>query len=563
MKRVLSFIPLFLIILLSACHSESITPLFQGTATPVIVSRSTNSESALPVGSQILLNAQGGLLLENEIFTYDGTAWTSGQDIQWTEIQTETTITALYPTYTNHDYTSDNLYADGGLEDILIAQATLPGKENIHLQFRHLFSLLTLSFDTDLEENVQDIALSIPVKVSKVSPTDGTLTLADETHTVHQNNNGSNLYSFVVPPSESCTLVLLITLTDNSTHEVTFNPHTFQSGVSYECTISREDSRPGIRNAEDLIAFSQLINGTYTGEQTLADFGEETDGRMIYRLLADITLTEEECSRLSPIGMDSDLPFSDIFDGEGHTLSNLILSDEKYTGLFGHVSSTGTIQNLNISQASLTDPTTSKYTSVIVSNNYGIIDHCSVTNSTLHSVEGGYLGILCSMSAGTIINCHTQNNTVQVNANVTTGAITGVINGKILNCYSYQNKFTTQGSGFRVGGISGINNNQNTSVIRNCYVYHELSTKNWGSAIGTAYKVSIMDFYYNRGNLTYTSNSSTVTSNTAVYDSGFCVNSTPISQLLNEWIETTGSSEYPALTFKKWETAETGAPSLE
>lgn len=502
-------------------------------------------------------------MLENEIFTYDGTTWTSGQDIQWTEIQTETTITALYPTYTGHDYTSDNLYADGGLEDILIAQATLPGKENIHLQFRHLFSLLTLSFDTDLEENVQDIALSIPVKVSEVSPTDGTWTLADETHTVHQSNNGSNLYSFVVPPSESCTLVLLITLTDDSTHEVTFNPHTFQSGVSYECTISREDSRPGIRNAEDLIAFSQLINGTYTGEQTLADFGEETDGRMTYRLLADITLTEEECSRLSPIGMDSDLPFSDIFDGEGHTLSNLILSDEKYTGLFGHVSSTGTIQNLHISQASLTDPTTSKYTSVIVSNNYGIIDHCSVTNSTLHSVEGGYLGILCSMSAGTIINCHTQNNTVQVNANVTTGAITGVINGKILNCYSYQNKFTTQGSGFRVGGISGINNNQNTSVIRNCYVYHEQSTKNWGSAIGTAYKVSIMDFYYNRGNLTYTSNSSTVTSNTAVYDSSFCVNSTPISQLLNEWIETTGSSEYPALTFKKWETTETGAPSLE
>lgn len=504
-------------------------------------------------------------MLENEIFTYDGTTWTSGQDIQWTEIQTETTITALYPTYAGHDYTSDNLYADGGLEDILIAQATLPGKENIHLQFRHLFSLLTLSFDTDLEENVQDIALSIPVKVSKVSPTDGTWTLADETHTVHQSNNGSNLYSFVVPPSESCTLVLLITLTDDSTHEVTFNPHTFQSGVSYECTISREDSRPGIRNAEDLIAFSQLINGTYTGEQTLADFGEETDGRMTYRLLADITLTEEECSRLSPIGMDSDLPFSDIFDGEGHTLSDLILPDEntikRYTGLFGHVESAGVIRNLHITNASTIENPTCNHIGVIASSCSGTIDHCSVTNSELYSMQGGYTGLICSQSLGNTINCYTQGNTIHVKSTSMIGGIASAAYGNILNCFSRLNKFSTSGSGYRIGSIVGGNSKQLN--IENCYIYHNQSTSNWGAAIGQSTQVSIKDFYYNRGNVYYNGNSSMTTSNAQLYDSSYCIDSANISVLLNEWIETTGASEYPTLTFSKWKTTESGTPYME
>ena len=85
----------------------------------------------------------------------------------------------------------------------------------------------------------------------------------------------------------------------------------------YECNIVRLDSSPGIRTAEDLIAFSQLINKTYKGNKTLDDFGKQVNGEMIYSLCNDIELTEEDCNRLEPIGYHTDIPFSDTFDGKG------------------------------------------------------------------------------------------------------------------------------------------------------------------------------------------------------------------------------------------------------
>ena len=560
MKRILKLVPAFLFVLVYACNNEQAIPSYPLSSTYPILSRGDGDAASLPTGSQILLNANGGLFVENGIFIYNGSTWYNGQNLQWTDTPTETIITALYPIYENNNYTLDNLYSNGKLEDVLIAQDTLSKKGDINLQFKHLFSSLTLYFEPTLATSLQSLALSVPVQIEKVTPQNGTYSLTPHSHTILQNNDGSHEYTFILPPCVECTLSLLLTLTDGTSHEVSFSPHTFLSGSHYACNISQYDSRPGIRDAEDLIAFSQLINGTYKGEETLDSFGEMVNEQRVYRLLADITLTEEECDRLSPIGASSSTSFSDVFDGEGHTLSNLILPDQKYCGLFGHVASTGTIRNLHLNQASIVDDAaSSQYIGVVVANNNGIIDNCSVTHSTVSSIEKGYIGLISGLSSGTILNCCIQNNTINANNNSTTGAIVSSASGNILNCYTSKNTFVLKGSNHKIGSIAGTSTTRVALNIENCYIYHNQSTKYWGAAIGVAPSASIQNFYYNRGDVCYNPNATTTTLNTLIYDSNYCIDSIHISQLLNEWIQTTGATAFPNYTFNQWEIATDGS----
>lgn len=574
MERVLKFIPVFIFFLLVACNSEQADLSYPLSSTYPILSRGESDGTSLPTDSQILLNASGGLSVENEVFTYNGSTWTSGQDLRWTDIQTETTVTALYPTYTDNEYTSENLYAQGTLEDILIAQDTLPGKGEINLQFKHLFSSLTLSIEPTLKSNIQELVLSIPVIVEEVSPTDGSFTLTSTTHTVSQSILESNEYSFILPPCENCVLSLLISLKDGTSKEVTFNSHTFQSGIRYECYITSTDSRPGIRTATDLIDFSRLINGytPITEGRTLSEFGEEIDGVMTYRLLADIVLTEDDCAKLCPIGEDdglsnTDTYFSDTFDGEGHTISNLILSDRISnrigdSGLFSHIEETGIVKNIHIDNASSVISPICKYIGIIAAYNYGKIDNCSVSNSTLYSMKEGRIGTICALSEGVITNCYSYSNNLNGTETTYIGGIVAMANNMIINCYSYKNNFTPGSSSDNMGGMVGATTGDKLLNIRNCYIYQDQDTPYWYSAIGSTSKASIRSFYYNKGDLTggtlyYTPQ------NAEKYDVDFNFDGNHISTLLNNWIDTTGKESYSTYTFKRWKIADDGSACFE
>ena len=72
--------------------------------------------------------------------------------------------------------------------------------------------------------------------------------------------------------------------------------HTVRKGnifikkVIYECRLRDWITVPGIRSREDFITFYKIVNGMTTG--ALSKYGEEKDGKMIYRLLADIDLNK-------------------------------------------------------------------------------------------------------------------------------------------------------------------------------------------------------------------------------------------------------------------------------
>ena len=66
------------------CVSEPIVP----DTTPIIGNISTRgnsySENSLPVGSTALFNASGEIIIQNQLFTFDGNYWKGEEDIPWT-----------------------------------------------------------------------------------------------------------------------------------------------------------------------------------------------------------------------------------------------------------------------------------------------------------------------------------------------------------------------------------------------------------------------------------------------------------------------------------------------
>jgi hypothetical protein len=549
MKRVKEILLAIVLIIANACDSEQVLLSDHFPLTCSIQSRSENTPLSLPIGSQILLNAQGGLDIENEIFTYNGSTWENGNDYHWTTPEEETDITALYPTYPNNDYSLTHLYSTGELADVLIAQKTYAGKENITLQFKHLFSSLTINLDETLLENIKDIQLTIPVKVNRIFPQEGTFSIIEETHIITQGNHGESHYSFIIPPAEACVLTLTLIMKDNTIHEHELNPHTFQSGVQYECNVLKAEQRPGIRNAEQLIAFSQLINGGSSDKWELSDFGEEIDGEMVYRLLADITLSEVECNLLEPIGKNTS--FSNTFDGEGHAISNLkIKAQNGCGGLFSIVSSTGIIQNLNISNASgpIKVGAYSSGIGFIAGQCMGNIFNCHVSNSMLSNKESSYTGGIAGYTSGKIINSSVKNVTLESTTG-SLGILTGYLyNGNITNSYS-SNSTSTQ-SITHNGGICGYAKN---GTIANCYIHSNINVK--GQIVGTGEKSTITYCYCDQAPL-YNENKNCTTPKNYIYKTDFTAtsNNTPIHELLNQWI---GNDT----TYLRWK-ADTTLPAI-
>ena len=530
-----------------------------------VITRSTLVSESLPEGSVIMFHAEGGVNAD-KLLTYIGGEWKSDDSLYW-EIDSTTVYTALYPVYEDKTYSTDNLYANNGLEDVLIANDTLHKKQKIELAFRHLFSQLTIHVKPSIQEILEEIRLTTPITVTGISPESGSITLATDSYTTILPQNETGDYTFILPPMENKQLTLeLITSDGNYTKQLP--AYTFESNSCYECNIRFPI---GIRNAEDLIAFSKLINNkSYTGEKTLEDFGEQVGDETVYYLLADIELTEEECKRLMPIGYNNNYGFNDIFEGNNHTISNLTVPDRSnnssvytlYSGLFGYIASTSIVRNLHITNSmSINSPSCSQ-TGILSAVNYGTIINCSVKNSSITAGESSTaLSLICANNDGYIINCFTEGNSIKTGNDCKTGSIAGNATGHILNCYALNNTYTTK-SGSYTGGIAGMSNSNVPLTLANCYVYHSKSYTYFGAIVGYLRGATVDYAFYNTGSVYHSITTSTIT-HAYLYDSSYCVDSIPISTYLNEWIESEGKNNYPDISFRKWKTSEEGSVTFE
>ena len=551
MKPLRLFFYIFWISLLMGCVSEAIVP----NTTPIIGNISTRgnsySENSLPVGSTALFNASGEIIIQNQLFTFDGNYWKGEEDIPWTGTCTSTNLTALHPGKNGEYLITEQPYVNNELIDVLIAQATITNESKIDLDFKHLFSMLTIHIQSPLKDAVTEISLTAP-KVTKVNA-NGSLEISG-THTTTPTINTEGNYTFIIPYLEDCALTLTFTLNDQDTPISYPLTHTFLSGYKYECNVT-DKKKPGIYSAEDLIEFSRI----YNQGGNLSKFGEKQDNeKMTFYLLTDIDFSDINSYDLLPIGNNT--TFTDIFDGQGHSIKNLIIPDKKtninveteYSGLFGFIGREGIVKNLNIINASTVNDQTCKRVGGIASRNEGIIQDCSVQNSILKSASGGYVGGICAIlvSGSYIINCKSINNTITASSESQVGGIIGGHCGKILNCYTYDNSLIVN-SGSYTGGIVGSVSTTETLEIANCYVKNLRVNENQGAIIGTSQKNNFIfdNIFYNGGNII--ANKKTTYENVQQYQN-FSVDNKHISILLNEWIENTGKTKYQELTFKNW-----------
>ena len=557
MKLFRLFFCIFWISLLGGCVSEPMPPDTNSIVGSISTRGNNYPENTLPIGSTALFNTSGDIIIKNQIFTFDGNHWKGEEDIPWTGTTTSTNLTALYPAKNGDNFITEHPYTDNGLIDILIAQATITNESRINLDFKHLFSMLTIHIQSPLKESVVEISLTAP-KVTTVN-TSGSFEVSG-TYTTTPTINTEGDYTFIIPPVEDCALTLTFTLEDKDTPISYPLTHTFLSGYKYECNVT-DKKKPGIYSAEDLIEFSKIINKKKEGD--LKQFGElQEDGRMLYRLWTDIDFSDKNINELIPIGYydGASVIFSSIFDGQGHTISNLTLPDKSinnnveagHSGLFGHIGNTGIVKNLHLINAKTVKSPSCKYVGGITAKSKGKIINCSVRHSSFTAASEGYIGAICgNMTDGYIKNCYTQSNTLTAPNNGHAGGIIGGSCGKILNCYTYDNSYHI-GSGGYVGGIVSSISSSNTLEIANCYVMHSnYLNKNWGAIIGVPQKNKYIfdNLFHNGGNII--ANDKNNYSDVHLYDN-FSVGEKHISILLNEWIENTGKTKYQELTFKNW-----------
>jgi hypothetical protein len=143
----------------------------------------------------------------------------------------------------------------------------------------------------------------------------------------------------------------------------------------------------------NLLAYSDG-NGTPGNPYKIAnvdDFNQlstmPTDWSLSFILTANIKLISFTFTK-APIAPDTDnansgfqgTPFTGIFDGNGHTISNLTItaSTQDYVGLFGYVGSGGRIRNLGVENVNIAGSTS---VGGLVGWNDGTLTACYATGS--------------------------------------------------------------------------------------------------------------------------------------------------------------------------------------
>ncbi|MHC4559123.1 MAG: GLUG motif-containing protein [Planctomycetota bacterium] len=206
----------------------------------------------------------------------------------------------------------------------------------------------------------------------------------------------------------------------------------------------------------------------------------ECDWDKHFKLMADIDLAPYTGADFNFIGIHEFNPFTGVFDGNGHTISNFNYSTTDYSysmtdwyaGLFKYVER-GTIKNLGLINP-VVATTGSNTGSLVGCLEEGTISNCYVDGASVSgdSWIGGLVGIC---SSGMITNCYS---TGMVNGG---GGLVGRNDGGIItNCYSVVGVTGTTD----VGGLVGVNDH---GTVTNCYSSGDVSgAENVGGLSGSS-----------------------------------------------------------------------------
>ncbi len=200
-----------------------------------------------------------------------------------------------------------------------------------------------------------------------------------------------------------------------------------------------------------------------------------------YRLTADIDfsgLTAAEQTKTKSIGRIT-YPFMGEFDGQGHTITGLTLSNND-SGLFWYTGATAYIHDLTIDGANVLF---SDNAAVLVHNNYGRMEKCAVVNTNITADTGAVLGGMVSRNYGIIRSSYVQGGTLTSNSLTATGHAGFVganeAGGLIEGCWT---SMAVNTSSEYAGGFVGLGYG---GTIRNCFALGNVNARGYsGGFVG-------------------------------------------------------------------------------
>ena len=244
-----------------------------------------------------------------------------------------------------------------------------------------------------------------------------------------------------------------------------------------------------------------------------------------YILTADINLQGIEWK---PIG-SSAVPFSGLFDGNGHKITNLFISEpHSYVGFFGYNS--GIIQNLKVENVNIDVKFTKKmeiiYAGAVAGLNKGTIANCTTSGNISSSADlTGVGGVVGYNSGGTIKYCSSAGSVSAKSFGISIGQATaGGLVG--INTFDVSHSFSScavsvSAESNNAGGLIGDCKN---GMVKKCYAtgntYATISCSAHylascvGGLIGNVYESTISECYSSGKveNSVFSSNTSSVTS---------------------------------------------------
>ena len=201
------------------------------------------------------------------------------------------------------------------------------------------------------------------------------------------------------------------------------------------------------------------------------------------KLTSDVTLTSEWI----PIGSSASLAFAGHFDGAGHTVRNMSITDSTlgYAGFFGYMLSGASVRNVKLENASISMPDAkqSVYAGALIAfmkvdgsgNTISVVDNCfaygniDVSAVDKITVAGGLIGF--SNQYATVTNCGT-NVTIKADSGTKNATVGGLvawtsIKALFMNDYSLGDITVTTSNKtyYGAGSIFGVLN----GIIYNCY----------------------------------------------------------------------------------------------
>ncbi len=239
-----------------------------------------------------------------------------------------------------------------------------------------------------------------------------------------------------------------------------------------------DDGLIEIATAKQLNKIRYRLDGTLYDEEELDGSGYEgsntgcpTAGCNGYELINDIYLADPvgtATGNFEPVGFLSS-PFTAIFEGNGNTISNLIISNgTRYVGFFGILGADSEVRNLSFAKSA---------------TGAGSVTSVNIASS---NTDSGRVGTLAGKNEGTISNVSTD---ISVSVDLDTlvtgskqvGGLVGESNGIIQNSRATGNVSGGNGND-DVGGLVGYA--AFGASIRNSYTTNSVSGSSGGDNVG-------------------------------------------------------------------------------